>query len=53
MPHLVIGDEAAFVMNGNVITRNIIEYAPKRQLPAFHYDKSVSTRETKSFEWTF
>lgn len=53
MPYLVVGVEAVFVMNGNVITRNIIEYAPKRQLPSFYYDKSVSTTETKSFDWTF
>ena len=42
MPDLVIGDQAAFVMNGNVNSRNIIEYASKGQPPAFHYDKSVS-----------
>ena len=28
MPHFVIGDEAAFVLNVNVNTRNNIEYAP-------------------------
>ena len=39
-----VGDEAAFVKNGNVNIRNIIEYAPKGQHAAFHYNKSV-TRE--------
>ena len=39
-----IGDEPAFVKNGNVNTRNIIEYAPKGQHPAFHFNRSV-TRE--------
>ena len=29
IPHLVIGYEAGFVMNGNVNTRNIIEHASK------------------------
>ena len=29
IPHFVIGDEAAFVLNVNVNTRNNIESAPK------------------------
>lgn len=37
---LVVGDEAAFCLNGSVNTQNVREYAPIRHPPSFHYDKS-------------
>ena len=34
----MIGDEAAFQMNGKVSTRNVVRYAPRGQNPLIHYD---------------
>ena len=39
---LVIGDEAAFCMNGEVNTKNVVKYAPKGEPPVFNYDKNAS-----------
>ena len=39
---VVIGDEAAFSMNGEVNTKNVVRYAPKGEPPAFNYDRSNS-----------
>ena len=38
---LVIGDEAAFCLNGNVNTQNVRQYAPIHNPPPFHYDRSI------------
>ena len=39
---LVIGDEAAFSLDGKVNTSNVREYAPSGQPPSFNYDRSIS-----------
>ena len=38
----LIGDEASFVMNGEVNTQNVRQYAPKGHSPAFNYERSNS-----------
>ena len=38
----IIGDEAAFTMNGEVNTHNVLEYAPKGQPPAFNFERNNS-----------
>ena len=35
---IVIGDEAAFSMNGHVCSKNMVMYSPKGDRPEFHYD---------------
>jgi len=35
---IVIGDEAAFAMNGRVSTQNVWQYAPKGQTPDFRFN---------------
>ena len=42
---MVIGDEAAFALNGQVNTRNVREYAPARQPPAFNFDVNLSQQK--------
>ena len=39
---IVIGDEAAFSMNGQVNSHNVVQYAPKGEAPDFHYDRNNS-----------
>jgi len=39
---IVIGDEAAFHLNGKVNSHNIVRYSPKGQMPDFHYDVTNS-----------
>ena len=39
---IVFGDEAAFTMNGEVNSHNVVQYAPKGEAPDFHYDKGNS-----------
>ena len=41
---IVIGDEAAFTLNGLVNTHNTVKYAPRGQPPEFNFDRS-NTRE--------
>ena len=38
---LVIGDEASFVMNGEVNTQNVRQYAPIGHPPAFNFERSI------------
>ena len=38
----LIGDEASFVMNGEVNTQNVRQYAPKGHRPAFNFERSNS-----------
>ena len=38
----LIGDEASFVMNGEVNTQNVRQYAPKGHPPAFNFERSHS-----------
>ncbi len=38
----LIGDEASFVMNGEVNTQNVRQYAPKGHPPAFNFERSNS-----------
>ena len=40
--NLVVDDEAVFVLNGKVITWNVREYAPVRNLSQFNYDARSS-----------
>ena len=42
LANLVIGDEAGFVMNGEVNSQNVREYAPQRELPDINYDINAS-----------
>ena len=46
LERLTIGDEAGFSMNGEVNTRNIVEYAPKRHPPAFNFERNISQQKT-------
>ena len=39
---LIIGDEAAFSMNGEVNTQNVHQYAPKGHPPAFNFERNNS-----------
>ena len=39
---ILIGDEAGFAMNGEVNTRNVRQYAPKGQPPAFNFQRNDS-----------
>ena len=39
---LVIGDEASFVMNGELNTQNVRQYAPIGHPPAFNFERSHS-----------
>ena len=41
---IIIGDEAAFPMNGKVYSRNMREYAPKGQSPVISFER-LSSRE--------
>ena len=41
MGNVVIGDEAAFFMNGKVISHNLRCYAPKGHPPLFHFDMNI------------
>jgi hypothetical protein len=38
----IIGDEASFVMNGEVNTQNVREHAAKGHPPAFNFERSSS-----------
>ena len=38
----VVGDEAAFAMNGQVDTHNVREYAAAGQPPEFNYEVNIS-----------
>ena len=38
---IVIGDEAAFFLNGKVNSHNIRQYSPKKNPPEFNFDKSI------------
>lgn len=40
--NVVIGDEAAFQMNGQVNTHNVRQYAPRGQQPSFNFDRRES-----------
>ena len=40
--NVVIGDEAGFMMNGEVNTHNICRYAPKGDPPEFNFDRNDS-----------
>jgi len=42
LENIIIGDEAAFCMNGTVNTQNVREYAPFNHPPNFSYDVSSS-----------
>ena len=46
---IVIGDEAAFRMNGKVSSRNVVQYAPKGERPGFCYN--VSSSKEKVTVW--
>ena len=39
---LIIGDEAAFAMNGEVNSHNVHQYAPKGHPPAFNFKRNYS-----------
>ena len=43
--NVVIGDEAAFQMNGHVTTHNVREYAPRGEQPSFNFDRSSSRQK--------
>ena len=38
--NVVIGDEAGFMMNGEVNSHNIQRYAPKGDPPEFNFDRT-------------
>jgi len=40
--NIIIGDEAAFAMDGGVNTQNVREYAPSHHPPDFSFDISLS-----------
>lgn len=40
--NFMIGDEAAFAMNGKVNQHNVVEYAPARHPPVFNFDTHIS-----------
>ena len=40
LPNLLIRDEAWFVMNGEVNTQNVGQYAPKGYPPTFNFERS-------------
>ena len=42
LTNLIISDEARFAMNGKVNTQNVRHYAPKGEVPDFHYDLNES-----------
>ena len=42
LANVVIGDEAAFQMNGEVNTHNIRQYAPRGEPPSFNFDRKES-----------
>ena len=44
MVNLLIGDEASFVMNGEVNTQNVRQYAPKGHPPTFNFERSNSRK---------
>ncbi len=39
---LVVGDEAAFHLNGRVNSHNVLKYAPVGQSPEFNFDRNMS-----------
>ena len=39
---MVIGDEAAFHMNGQVTTQNVRQYAPRGEQPSYNFDRNES-----------
>jgi hypothetical protein len=39
---IIIGDEAGFVLNGEVNSHNVREYAPKGNPPAFNFERKNS-----------
>jgi len=43
--HLIVGDEAAFCMDGKVNTHNVLEYAPARQPPEFNFEVNMSRQK--------
>lgn len=47
--NIVIGDEAAFALNGSVNRQNVRSYSPKGNPPAFNYEKSI--RQEKLSVW--
>ena len=47
--HTLIGDEAAFFINGKVNTWNMQEYAPKNNVPALNYN--ISNNRQKVMVW--
>ena len=49
LTNLVIGDEAAFCLDGKVNTQNIRRYAPQKHPPVFSFDKSY--RRDKLSVW--
>ena len=42
LTNLIISDEVGFAMNGKVNTQNVRHYAPKGEVPDFHYDLNES-----------
>ena len=42
MDDIVVGDEAAFHLNGRVNNHNIRHYAPKNQPPSFNFEVGIS-----------
>ena len=42
LPSIIIGDEAAFAMNGEVNSHNVRQYSPKGHPPVFNFERSNS-----------
>jgi len=50
---IVIGDEAAFMMNGTVSSHNVRWYAPKGEAPDFNYDVSMSREKGEAPDFNY
>ena len=45
---LIVGDEAAFAMNGEVCTHNVRQYAQKGHPPEFNFERMLPVRNSIS-----
>ena len=50
---LIVGDEAAFAMNGEVCTHNVRQYAQKGHPPEFNFERNASREKLHIWGLTF